>query len=101
MLGDPLSYAGNSSVTPTFPAEAKCQELNVFYTCVTITGRNYIGKSKTDPRHRGFAAYHPYVAAQNMKETLQEIDMGLRSGTYELLKAGYNVQGITSRLQSI
>jgi hypothetical protein len=36
-----------------------------------------------------------------MKETLQQVDMGLRKGTYDLLKAGYNVQGITYRLQSI
>jgi hypothetical protein len=36
-----------------------------------------------------------------MKESLQQVDMGLRKGTYDLLKAGYNVQGITYRLQSI
>jgi hypothetical protein len=36
-----------------------------------------------------------------MKETLPQIDIGLRKGTYDLLKAGYNVQGITSRMQSI
>jgi hypothetical protein len=68
---------------------------------VRYIGGNYIQKLETNQGHRGFAAYHPYVADQNMKETLQQIDMGLRKGTYDLLKAGYNVQGITSQLQSI
>jgi hypothetical protein len=63
--------------------------------------RRKLEKSETNQRHRGFTAYHPYVADQNMKETLQQVDMGLRQGTYDLLKAGYNVQGITSRLPSI
>ncbi|KAH7401175.1 hypothetical protein DE146DRAFT_655142 [Phaeosphaeria sp. MPI-PUGE-AT-0046c] len=73
-LADPPYYAGINSASPSFPAEPKCQEVNIFYT--------------------GFAAYHPYVANQNqnMKVTLEQIDIGLRKGAYDLLKAGYNVQ---------
>jgi hypothetical protein len=66
-----------------------------------LYGRKLHHKFETNQRQRGFTAYHPYVADQNTKETLQQVDMGLRKGTYDLLKAGYNVQGITSRLHSI
>jgi hypothetical protein len=34
MLANPPDYAGDNSATPSFPAEPKCQEVNIFYTCV-------------------------------------------------------------------
>jgi hypothetical protein len=34
MLANPPDYAGDISAAPSFPAEPKCQEVNIFYTCV-------------------------------------------------------------------
>jgi hypothetical protein len=33
-LDNPLCYTGNNSAAPSFPAGPKCQEVNIFYTCV-------------------------------------------------------------------
>jgi hypothetical protein len=33
-LTNPPYYAGNNSAAPSFPAEPKCQEVNIFYTYV-------------------------------------------------------------------
>ena len=42
--------------------------------------------------HRGYAAYHPDVIAQGFNPAV--VDPSLRNGTYNLIKAGFNVRGM-------
>ena len=39
----------------------------------------------------GYTAYHPYVTSQGYSAVM--IDKSLKTGTAELVKAGYNVHG--------
>ncbi|VUC35475.1 unnamed protein product [Clonostachys rosea] len=54
-----------------FPENAKCGEVNVFYTS-------------------GFTAYHPYVIEQGLDP--HAVDHDLRTSVADLVKAGFNVR---------
>ena len=74
---------------PTFPTDAGCGQVNVFYT-YAVHSRTSRQQRRSNIVNRGFPAYHPYVLAQGADPA--EVDRTLKNGAASLVKAGYNLR---------